>query len=644
MMSGAGTDRTTLQDRLGSLFGSEPSPRSSLGDHSRPASPRKQNTKLQNGDTGEETGSTMSRSSSVVRQIPIVRWLGTPAPNTNSPAAAEPSAHRRTPSDSVTGASLRPSISLSAPRGRRSEEIPVRRSFTSQQGANSDSREHSDALQQAISDEVFKIKRPPEARMAAHHRDDAHNREFRHPTLLDKPNRASFPTSSLSKPLAPVQTNLSPQPSIVTSPTSYSRPGLGLGMAASGLLGMGGGSTGSTSRTSLDSLRSLTARDRGIQTSAAQAMSPVPSGLNRWWFQDGNKETVDGMLHDADKAPTAQQEAEAIRKKYLTPRNPLVFCHGLLGFDSVNLGVNFAPLQITHWRGIKEVLEESGVEVLITKVPATSGVDARAKVLEATIAEKFPGRSVHLIGHSMGGLDCRYLASKIRPTAFKILSVTTIATPHHGSYFADYFIDTLGKARIPALVSFLEYLPNGGGDGKAFEGLTMESMKKFNEEVTNVEDVQYFSWGAKCSPGLVDAFRWPHGVIQDKEGPNDGLVSVSSAQWGKYLGTLEDVNHLDLVGWVNTARYKWAELMGKGIKFKPASFYLEVAAKLAEEVEGLRHDDDSSDEETEVLFSAGGSLDDQGPPLKRKKSSKHSDKVKPDALPAPPGTVGGGVD
>ena len=75
-----------------------------------------------------------------------------------------------------------------------------------------------------------------------------------------------------------------------------------------------------------------------------------------------------------------------------------MFCHGLLGFDSVNLGVNFAPLQITHWRGIKEVLEENGVEVLITKVPATSGVEDRAKVLEATIAEKYPGRSVHLIG------------------------------------------------------------------------------------------------------------------------------------------------------------------------------------------------------------------------------------------------------
>jgi triacylglycerol lipase len=46
------------------------------------------------------------------------------------------------------------------------------------------------------------------------------------------------------------------------------------------------------------------------------------------------------------------------------------------------------------------------------------------------------------------------------------------------------------------------------------------------------------------------------------------------------------VNHLDLVGWVNAARYKWAELRGKEIQFKPATFYLGIADLLAREVEG----------------------------------------------------------
>lgn len=54
---------------------------------------------------------------------------------------------------------------------------------------------------------------------------------------------------------------------------------------------------------------------------------------------------------------------------------------------------------------------------------------------------------------------------------------------------------------------------------------------------------------------------------------------------GTYLGTLEGVNHLDLVGWVNTARYKWAEIMGREIKFKPATFYLGITDHLARVVE-----------------------------------------------------------
>lgn len=106
-----------------------------------------------------------------------------------------------------------------------------------------------------------------------------------------------------------------------------------------------------------------------------------------------------------------------------------------------------------------------------------------------------------------GGLDCRYLTSVLRPTKFKIRSVTTIASPHRGSAFANYFLETLGKTRIPALVSFLEYLPNGGGDGKAFEMLTVERMKEFNELVKDVDGVKYFSWGASYMPGLVDAFK-----------------------------------------------------------------------------------------------------------------------------------------
>lgn len=141
--------------------------------------------------------------------------------------------------------------------------------------------------------------------------------------------------------------------------------------------------------------------------------------------------------------------------------------------------------------------------------------------------------------------------------------------------------------------------------------------------------------------------RWPHSVVLEKEGPNDGLVSIQSSKWvrsspvplslhsthstsntshfptfpifpiflslrtvsqGTYLGTLEDVNHLDLVGWINTARYKWAEIRGREIKFKPATFYLGCADLLARKVERLGEDADA-DGSGEGSGSGGGSRD-----------------------------------
>jgi len=201
----------------------------------------------------------------------------------------------------------------------------------------------------------------------------------------------------------------------------------------------------------------------------------------------------------------------------------------------------------------------------------------------------------------MGGLDCRYLTTHLlpppsaqapeHPYPFQVLSITTIATPHRGSYFADYFMETVTPERLPSVLGLLDLLPNGGGDGKAFEFLTLENMRKFNEQTPDIPGVKYFSWGAMYEPGLIDTWKWPHSVILEKEGANDGLVSLASAKWGTYLGTLEHVNHLDLVGWINTARYKWAEIMGREIKFRPAQFYLGIADHLARVVEGREEEE-----------------------------------------------------
>ena len=92
----------------------------------------------------------------------------------------------------------------------------------------------------------------------------------------------------------------------------------------------------------------------------------------------------------------------------------MVFCHGLLGFDTVTLGPSIAPLQVSHWRGIKDALEANGTEVLITRVPATSSPVDRAKVLEEKINEVYPGRSVHLIGEGIVLCLCESTHANVR--------------------------------------------------------------------------------------------------------------------------------------------------------------------------------------------------------------------------------------
>ncbi|KXN86787.1 Lipase 2 [Leucoagaricus sp. SymC.cos] len=374
----------------------------------------------------------------------------------------------------------------------------------------------------------------------------------RPPAFLDNLTRSTLPTSSLSPPLAVARSFGDVPLAELHSPPR---------------------------RTSIDTLRRMSlppSQTMSTTSTAESAPSSFLPGLPvtpnfLWWFSDSKESTsTSDLLSEEDRT-------QQLGKKYKSTINPVVFCHGLLGFDSVTIGPAIAPVQVTHWRGIKEVLEQNGTEVLITRVPATSSYVDRAKVLEERISQVYPGK---------GGLDCRYLTTHLKQRKFNILSITTIATPHRGSSFADHFLKTVGLERMPSVLALLDLLPNGGGDGKAFECLTIGAMKEFNEQTPDVDGVRYFSWGAVYEPGLIDTWKWPHSVILEKEGPNDGLVSIESAKWGTYLGTLNQVNHLDLVGWINTARYKWAEIIGKEIKFRPATFYLGIADMLAREVEG----------------------------------------------------------
>ncbi|CAO1625314.1 unnamed protein product [Jaminaea pallidilutea] len=265
---------------------------------------------------------------------------------------------------------------------------------------------------------------------------------------------------------------------------------------------------------------------------------------------------------------------------YSSPRLPCVLLHGLFGFSTLNPVASLPQWTIDYWRGVAAELQSRGVEVLITNVKTSASIQERAQEAAQRIEERFPGREINLIGHSMGGLDARYLTSCVKDRTFKVQSVTTVATPHRGSPFASYLLyDFLGRKRLPALLNFVKTLGIPGG-GEAFECLTTEEMAAFNTRVTDIEGVYYTSWGAAFQPGLFNEFRIPHSIIWNKEGHNDGLVSVDSSKWGEYRGTL-NATHIDLIGWGNAIK-KWSSYLGGSEPpFDCVRFYLGVCDDLA---------------------------------------------------------------
>ncbi|KAJ5698161.1 hypothetical protein N7462_000166 [Penicillium macrosclerotiorum] len=297
--------------------------------------------------------------------------------------------------------------------------------------------------------------------------------------------------------------------------------------------------------------------------------------------RSGPKPFLEPRLEDHGRV--IHDQYSVLRDQYDVPKHPVVLAHGLLGFDELRLAGRYFP-GVRYWRGIKEALTAQGVEVITATVPPSASIEERAEALLQDIETGARGKDVNIIAHSMGGLDSRYMISRLRLQKFKVLSLTTIATPHRGSAVADYVFDQIGADRLPQIYYTLDKLSVETG---AFAQLTRKYMsEKFNPHVPDMDDVQYFSYGAAVEPSVWSVFRLSHRILAEAEGPNDGLVSVASSQWGGeagYKGTLVGVSHLDLINWTNRLKWLASEVTGNPRKFNAIAFYLDIADMLAKE-------------------------------------------------------------
>lgn len=230
------------------------------------------------------------------------------------------------------------------------------------------------------------------------------------------------------------------------------------------------------------------------------------------------------------------------RVKKVAPRlrHPIVLAHGIMGFDEVKLG----PVKGQYFRGVEPRITQLGAKVYAFRVRPSASVMARAEDLKRAV-DAIDAKRVNVIAHSMGGLDARYAVARLG-LSNKVASITTIGTPHRGTPLADFGTGLWGVA--PAAKKLLESM---GLDVSGFFDLTTMRMRAFNEDVQDVRGIYYGSWVASARGGLLVMNpllvpTWK--LIQERAGENDGLVPVTSQQWGEVCGTI-DADHWAQIGW-----------------------------------------------------------------------------------------------
>jgi len=243
----------------------------------------------------------------------------------------------------------------------------------------------------------------------------------------------------------------------------------------------------------------------------------------------------------------------------------VVLCHGFLGF------ANIGPFE--YFRDVAANLRLKGNHVISPAVSMIDGIDERANQLDQGIKSKLielqlpPNVTpkVHLIGHSMGGLDARRLvcaqedARKRGETlVYEVKSVTTVSTPHHGSPAAACtksvgYTGLIGLATEP-LFGMAKVA------SKAMADLTPEYMASFNRKYKDVPTVKYYSVSSAFTPWTNHLFYITHRHIKNwkckneehrkANGENDGMVSIESAQWGVPLDMVrQTTSHIGIIGW-----------------------------------------------------------------------------------------------
>lgn len=257
-------------------------------------------------------------------------------------------------------------------------------------------------------------------------------------------------------------------------------------------------------------------------------------------------------------------------------RYPILLVHGVGIRDN-----GMIPI----WGRIPEMLHAHGAEVYFGRHDAWgTPLNNAVQLLERlpAILERSGAEKINIIAHSKGGLDSRYLIALLSeggadavlgeepagqfsysddaPTdssthgtfeqvrfsedGFPIASLTTIATPHHGVPFLDFFLSMLGPLFRPVGYFVNRFYRTWGDENPDFAStckvLSAAHMEQVNARQPSLPHLYSQQFGSKLH-GVFDYYPSVllYTFIRLVDGHNDGLVSLDSTPYDNYRGELK---------------------------------------------------------------------------------------------------------
>ncbi len=261
---------------------------------------------------------------------------------------------------------------------------------------------------------------------------------------------------------------------------------------------------------------------------------------------------------------------------------PIVLSHGLFGWGDSD-GDGIISL-IDYWGGMDSYLRSEGGTVYAPQKSAANSNEARGYELKDKILYYMAANGhskVHVLGHSQGGLDSRYMAANLG-MASKVSTLTTINTPHRGSPIADLVETVIPDWLEPFVGDVLGALVGivyGSGEQDvlaALNSLTIDGLSAFNSYTPNHPSVKYYSYGSYMT--WADPVQHPlmfllhpacsvGGLFYGQGASCDGLVPYSSQKWGTFKGRpdyswyVSGLDHLQVTNTLHSGQ-AWFDVEG----------------------------------------------------------------------------------